>query len=154
MIKVFLDTNVILDHALNWAFADEAEKIFAMAEENEISCIISTGSLYTLAYILEKATKDINVVREKLLLYLTFITPISNLPFDIEQAICDKTFNDIEDAFQYYTALQARCDFFITANTKDFKKGEQVKLPVLSPDNYLLRYSWIKNQILRGNVGL
>jgi len=138
MTKVFLDTNVILDHALDRAFVDEAEKIFAMAEEGEISCYMSTGSVYTLAYILEKATKDIDIVREKLLLYLTFITPVSNLPFYIEQAICDKAFDDIEDAFQYYTALQAGCDFFITANIKDFKKGEQKKLPVLTPNDYCI----------------
>ena len=59
MTKIFLDTNVILDHALDRAFAEEAEKIFAKAEEGAIICYISTGSLYTLAYILEKATKDI-----------------------------------------------------------------------------------------------
>ena len=139
MTKVFLDTNVILDHALDRAFADEAEKIFAMAEEGEIFCYISTGSVYTLAYILEKATKYIDIVREKLLLYLTFVTPVSSLPFYIEQAICDKTFDDIEDAFQYYTALQAGCDFFVTANIKDFKKGEQIKLPVYKPDDYLFQ---------------
>jgi predicted nucleic acid-binding protein len=137
MTKVFLDTNVILDHALDRAFADEANKIFALAEENKISCYISTGSVYTLAYVLEKATKNIDVVREKLLMYLTFIIPVSNLPFNIEQAICDKTFDDIEDAFQYYAALQAGCDFFVTANIRDFKKGEQKKLPVLKPDDYL-----------------
>ena len=138
MTKIFLDTNVILDHALDRAFADEAEKIFAMAEAGKISCYISTGSVYTLTYILKKATKDIDIVREKLLLYLTFVTPISNLPFYIEQAICDKAFDDIEDAFQYYAALQAGCVFFVTANIRDFKKGEQKKLPVLKPDDYLL----------------
>ena len=140
MTKIFLDTNVILDHALDREFADEAEKIFTMAEESKLSCYISSGSVYTLAYILEKATRDINIVREKLLQYLTFITPVSNLPFNIEQAICDKSFDDIEDAFQYYTALQAGCSFFITANVKDFKKGEQQKLPVLKPNDYLFRY--------------
>ena len=140
MIKVFLDTNVILDHALDRAFADEAEKIFVLAEEGKISCYISTGSVYTLAYVLEKATKNTDIVREKLLLYLTFVTPVSNLPVYIEQAICDKTFDDIEDAFQYYTALQAGCDFFVTANIKDFKKGEQKKLPVFKPDDYLLQH--------------
>lgn len=141
MTKVFLDSNVILDHALNRAFADEAEKIFSMSEQGKIVCYVSTGSLYTLAYILEKALKNINLVREKLLLYLTLITPVSCLPHYFEQAINDKAFDDIEDAFQYYTALRSDCDFFITANVKDFKKGEMNNLPVLKPDNYLLRFS-------------
>ena len=63
MTKVFLDTNVILDHALDRAFADEAEKIFAIAE--------------------------------------------------------------------------ADCEFFVTANIKDFRRGEQGKLPIVRPDDYL-----------------
>ena len=139
MIKIFLDTNVILDHALGRAFADEAEKILVKAERGEIDCYISPGALYTLAYILGKAIKDIDIIRKKLSLYLTLVTPVSNLPYNFEQAISDKAFDDIEDAFQYYTALQAGCDFFVTANIKDFKKGEMKKMPVLKPDDYLLR---------------
>jgi len=138
MTKTFLDTNVILDHALGRAFADEAEKILALSERGLINCYTSTGALYTLAYILTKALKDIELVREKLLQYLTLITPVANLPYDFEQAICDKAFTDIEDAFQYYTALQAGCNFFVTANIKDFKKGETKKLPIFKPDDYLL----------------
>ena len=139
MTKVFLDTNIILDHALGRAFADEAEKIFLMSERGEINCYISSGAVYTLAYVLGKAIKDIALVRKKLLQYLTFITPVSNLPYNFEQAIGDSAFDDIEDAFQYYTALQVGCDFFVTINIKDFKKGERSRLPVLKPGDYLKR---------------
>lgn len=141
MSKVFLDTNVILDHALGRAFAEEAEKILRMSELGEINCYISSGALYTLAYVLEKAIRNVETVREKLLLYLTLVIPVSNFPNNFEQALCDKLFDDIEDAFQYYTALQAGCDFFVTANIKDFKKGEMKKLPVIKPDDYLVRCS-------------
>jgi predicted nucleic acid-binding protein len=140
MSKVFLDTNVILDHALGRAFANEAQKILALSEQGKINCYISSGALYTLAYVLEKAIKDIEIVREKLLLYLTLVNPVSNLPYNFEQAIFDEAFDDIEDAFQYYTALQASCNFFVTVNIKDFKKGEMKKLPVVKPDEYLLYY--------------
>ena len=141
MTKVFVDTNIILDHALGRAFADEAGKIFAMSEEGKIYCYISTGSLYTLAYVLEKAIKDVDIVRNKLLQYLTFLTPVSNLPSNFEQALYDMSFDDIEDAFQYYTALQAGCNFFVTVNVNDFIKGEIKKLPVFKPDDYLYRFS-------------
>jgi len=141
MSKIFIDTNVILDHALDRSFANEAERIFSMSEQGKIICYISAGSVYTLTYILEKALKNIDLVREKLLLYFTLITPVSSLPYYFEQAVNDKAFDDIEDAFQYYTALQVNCDFFITANIKDFKKGEISKLPVLKPDDYLLLQS-------------
>jgi predicted nucleic acid-binding protein len=139
MTKVFVDTNVVLDHALDRDFADEAEKIFAMAEQGKIICFISTGALYTLAYVLAKATKDVELVRQKLLLYLTLMKPVSTLTFYFEQAINNKAFDDIEDAFQYYSALQAGCDCFVTANIRDFKKGKMKRLPVLKPDDYLLQ---------------
>ena len=140
MNKIFLDTNVILDHALDRAFANEAEKILLMSEQSEVNCYISSGSLYTLAYVIEKATKSIVLVRKKLLQYLTFLTPVSNMPYNFESALNDNAFDDIEDAFQYYTALQAGCDFFVTVNIKDFKRGEKKQLPVLKPDDFLLQF--------------
>ena len=136
MSKVFIDTNVILDHALGRAFADEAEKILTLAEKGKIRCYISTGAVYTLAYVLEKAIKDVEKVREKLSLYLTLVTPASL--YNFEKAISDKAFDDIEDAFQFYTALHTGCDFFVTANIKDFKKVEI--LPVLKPDEFLQQF--------------
>jgi hypothetical protein len=36
MTKVFLDTNVVLDHALSRQFANEAEKILQMSELGKI----------------------------------------------------------------------------------------------------------------------
>ena len=143
MNKVFLDTNIILEHALGREFSVDADRILAMSEKRTINCYISTGAVYTLAYVLEKAIKNIDIVREKLLLYLTMVTPVSALSYNFEQAICDKSFDDIEDAFQYYTALQAGCDFFVTLNVKDFKKGAMKKLPVFKPDEYLLLFSKI-----------
>ena len=35
----------------------------------------------------------------------------------------------------------AGCNYFVTANIKDFKKGEVDKLPVLKPDEFLVRFS-------------
>ena len=138
MVKVFVDTNVILDHALDRVFADEAERILSMSERGEMNCYISAGAVYTLAYVLEKAIKNVDSVREKLLQYLGLVTPVSNLPHIFEKAICDKSFSDIEDAFQYYAALQVGCDYFITGNINDFKKGKISKLPVFKPDEFLI----------------
>ena len=136
MTKVFLDTNVILDHALGRVFVNEAEKILTLSEEGIIDCYISSGAVYTLAYVLEKAIQDIDKVREKLLLYLTLVNSASL--YNFEDAISDKAFGDIEDAFQYYTALYVGCDFFVTANIKDFKKVHN--LTVIKPNDFLLQF--------------
>lgn len=140
MTKVFLDTNVILDHALDRTFATEAEKILSLSETGKISAHISTGSLYTLAYVLEKSKNKTENVRKQLLQYLTLVTPIYTLPIVFEQALSDKLFSDIEDSFQYYTALYAGCDVFVTGNLKDFKKGQKDDLPVFGPDAFLFSF--------------
>ena len=77
MTKVFLDTNIVLDHALGRVFADEAEKIFILSELGEINCYISADALYTLAYVLEKA------ICEGSLFFLCFwrVTPHPNSYF-------------------------------------------------------------------------
>lgn len=49
-------------------------------------------------------------------------------------------FTDLEDAVQYYTALEVKgIDYFITSNTKDYKKAT-VQLPVITPKEFLFKY--------------
>ena len=43
--------------------------------------------------------------------------------------------NDYEDALQYVMAIQNRCEYLITRNTKDFKKVSKIK--VLTPEAFL-----------------
>lgn len=137
MDKVFLDTNVILDHALNRPDGEpeQANEILGLAEGFTIETCISQGSLYTLAYVLRKA-----LGKEKsdkaLSGYLSILTIVSISNNGANHAI-QLGAPDTEDAFQYQTAKENGCNFFITRNIKDFKKIETDKLPVLTPDDYL-----------------
>jgi hypothetical protein len=52
--------------------------------------------------------------------YLRFITIIPTQKNSLRNSL-DASFQDLEDAFQYFTALQEdNLDFFITSNLKDF----------------------------------
>ena len=44
--------------------------------------------------------------------------------------------NDIEDALQYYTAIQHKLDYFITMDKKLQKSGIP-NLPIYSPEEFL-----------------
>ena len=45
----------------------------------------------------------------------------------------------IEDATQYYCALDNNCDVILTNNTKDFNLSS---LPVMTADEFLIAYSY------------
>jgi predicted nucleic acid-binding protein len=137
MDKIFLDTNVILDHALNRSDGEpeQANEILGLAEGFVIEACISQGSLYTLTYVLRKA-----LGKEKsdkaLSGYLSIISIVSISNNGANHAIQSGA-PDTEDAFQYQTAKENGCIFFITRHIKDFQKNETGNLPVLTPDDYL-----------------
>jgi predicted nucleic acid-binding protein len=45
------------------------------------------------------------------------------------------SFRDREDAWQYFTALMVRADYFITRNTKDYRAAVDA-LPVYTPQEF------------------
>ena len=135
-MTIFLDTNVILDWLLNRedTFAQEATDLFLAAEQSRITIYISSGSLYTVAYVLHRAGKRGQALRNALSSFLALV----------EVAIADKdTFaranqqtdiSDLEDAFQYQIALSNPViQYVVTGNTKDFRLTDQSQLPVITP---------------------
>jgi predicted nucleic acid-binding protein len=56
----------------------------------------------------------------------------------VDNAVVDKailsSFNDFEDAIQYYSALSSQCDMLISRNEKDFKTAQ---IPVLNAMDFL-----------------
>lgn len=136
--KIFADTNVFLDHLLertsDWHYARDT---FAMAERREILIVTSSSSLVNVLYGLKQQKKltqqDIITIINYVLGYVrllqtkeaTFISALSSW------------FSDLEDAIQYYTALDAMdIDYFITSNTKDYKKALP-QLPVITPKQFI-----------------
>ena len=134
-MKVFLDTNVLLDWVLDRrdTFSEEATKIIQAAENNLIEAYISAGSVYTIAYVLEKSGKKGQVLRDILLQIFNIlnIKEVDNTPFI---NACKRDMRDLEDAFQYEIALYSnKIDYFVTANIKDFITQDTANLPVITP---------------------
>ena len=57
-----------------------------------------------------------------------------------ESAVFDKSFADIEDSFQYRSALENRCQVLITININDYKDADQSRMEILTPSAFVEKY--------------
>lgn len=139
--KLFLDTNVFLDvfleRTVDWK---EAETILQLAAQNKIDVFTSVNNLVNVIYSLKKQrlTQEEIIQLVKLTLTYTQLSDIDNAAF---AHALRAGFTDLEDAVQYYTAMHIKgIDYFITSNTKDYKKATP-QLPVITPRQFITLYN-------------
>ena len=134
--RVFLDTNVFLDHLLDCDLY--SSELLKSCEEGAVHSYASSASFYTLSYVIRKSISSAET-RKVLGNYLRFISILPTQRSALRNSL-DASFNDLEDAFQYFTALEEdTLDFFITNNLKDFHNVSQ-QLPVISPKKFVVGY--------------
>lgn len=132
MMKVFLDTNVLLDYYLNREGADVAESILAMGYGKVYEVYVSALSFSNIAYITRQKFpgEQIYSVLDTLL-ELAEVTAVDNSV--VQQAVALHA-KDFEDAMQYYSAQAIEADCIVTNNIKDFLFS---KIPVYRPKEFL-----------------
>ncbi|MFN8265825.1 MAG: PIN domain-containing protein [Chitinophagaceae bacterium] len=128
-IKVFTDTNIVIDLIENRDFEREAvHAIFNMAEADEIQVYVSetviTNSLY-ITGLAEQLYRLLKIVKLCCFKKTTFNTGLTG------------KIKDREDAILYFGALENDMDYFITRNVKDFKSFQQSRLPVLTAKQFV-----------------
>jgi len=138
-MRLFLDTNVLVDHALIRKTGQpfEAEIILEWAAYNEIPMFVSPGCIYTFVYLLQKNGIRKEVLKQQLCSYLEVlnISPIDTQCFTNG---LQSDFTDIEDSFQYFSALKSNCDFLLTTNLTDYRCVDNGNITVTSPLNFLI----------------
>lgn len=136
MIKVFLDTNIILDLiADRKPFSNHVIEIFKYAEENRIQLFTSSHSIATSHYILKKYVTE-KELREILLTLITLLD-VAPVDLDVLKKGLRSIHKDFEDAIQMICASSIPgINYIVTRNTKDFKTSELV---VLTPDEMCLK---------------
>lgn len=135
-MTIFLDTNVVLDWLLdrNDTFADEATSLFLAAEEKRITIYISAGSVYTVAYVLYRAGRRGQKLRDALVSFLNLIQVAEANKNTFLAASHLMAIKDLEDGFQYQAAQEnPAIEYFVTGNIKDFRLADQSRLPVVTP---------------------
>lgn len=141
-MTLFLDTNVLLDWLLDRTdtYADDATSLFLAAEAGQVTIYISSGSVYTVAYVLHRSGKREQKLRDALASFLTLVEVVGADKHTFLAASQLMTITDLEDGFQYQTALENRAiQYFVTGNTKDFRQTDQSQLPVVTPTEMVAR---------------
>ncbi len=133
-MKVFLDTNVLLDSFLkNRPYFDEASAIISACEFGEVEGYVSYLTLANIAYIMRK-----DIEHEQLMKILQKTMKILNvLPMEKSQleAAVKIDAPDFEDVLQYECAKAGGCKTIVTSNTKHFKFCKN-NIDVVSTEDY------------------
>ena len=130
--KILVDVNISLDLLLDRKpFVEDSGRIFELGEQKKIDLMISAISIDTLFYVIRPAMgagKATETIRD--LLKITKIAPVT--AYVIKKAL-DAGWSDLEDAIQYFTAVNAGCTCLLTRNISDYKKADAspiVKTPI------------------------
>ena len=132
-LRVFLDTNIILDLlGKRDEFYEPIAKLATLAEKKTITFFASPISFATVHYFLSKYENQ-KTATEKLRKFKIICTVAHTDEPAVEKAL-NSDFNDFEDALQYFSALNSECNIILTRDPKGFKRSE---LPAMSAEEFL-----------------
>ena len=139
--KLFLDTNIFLDVFLqrtpDW---ENAEMILQLAAKKRIDVFSSANNLVNVIYALRKQKLTQAQIIELMQLTLTYVQLADTTNRSFNEAL-NAGFPDLEDAVQYFTALQIKgIDYFISSDLKDYKKAS-AQLPVITAEKFIAMYN-------------
>ncbi len=131
-MKIFLDTNVFLDFALDRGYADEAEHILNLIESGQFSAYVADITLVNIAYVARKQKES----NKRLLHFITkHFTVVGAENREFEQALAASN-KDLEDNLQVVLAEKAMCQIIIT-NDQTFPRE---KIDVISSVEFVKHY--------------
>jgi predicted nucleic acid-binding protein len=135
-MKVFLDTNVMLDFlGERKLFFKPAEIIVNLADIGELTICVSALSFATCNYFLGKEF-GLAIAKEKISKF-KIISEIVALDEIIIEKSLTSNFSDFEDGLQYFSALKTNCKHIITRDLKDFKSAD---ISSLTPTEFLTSF--------------
>ena len=132
-MKLFLDTNVVLDYlAAREPFCLDIRPIFRERIERNFELYVASMTFTTMEYVLKKHIPHAALMNE----FMQLRQAVEVVPTDgriVDEAI-SSSFSDFEDAVQYYTAMSIGADVIISRNANDFT--EHSAIPVLSAGEF------------------
>jgi len=134
MTNLFIDTDIIIDLLADRKnFSLHAAKIFSLSVDKKVKLFTSSNSIATTYYILSQRMKISNADK---LIYslLKHLEIVSVNKVILEKAFTSK-FTDIEDAIQYFSAMEkGDIEYIITRNIAYYKLSS---IPVYSSNEIL-----------------
>jgi predicted nucleic acid-binding protein len=127
-VKVLIDTNIVLDIALNRKpFVEHAALLWRLAEQKEITACLSNTSITDIFYIVRK-----HAGHEKARGFIADILDTFTLADIDEEGFREalgSDMGDFEDAVQYVICTRNGCDALATRNKVDFGNRPNVLDP-------------------------
>ena len=147
-MKLFLDTNFIMEFVEQRKQFDKVSIILDSVFSRKNEAYISTGCMYTLAFLFEQNLKRQDIHRPELTIQLrSYLAEVLNMAKMVElshagaeRAVYSEAFTDIEDSFQYQCAVENRCEVLLTINIDDFREADQRHLEILTPTQFVEKY--------------
>lgn len=128
-MKVFVDTNVILDYILQREHYTEAKRAIAQEVAAQDTLLMSVGGFYTMRYVVDryfrKELQQSHIVamaqtRDVMRKVLSLFTVAEHDNSSLLNGMDDLTFHDLEDSCQYQLAVKHGCKKLLTFNTLDY----------------------------------
>ena len=134
-MRVFLDTNVVLDYLLKrQPFYEDSKKVFELCLWKLEGCV-SPHSLIDIFYMLsERTDKGVEYCRNTILKLRAVLAVVPEDDDRVYTAAKNDAFADFEDSMQSECAAAANADYIITRNEKDFAGS---KIPAVTPKDFL-----------------
>jgi predicted nucleic acid-binding protein len=133
-MKIFIDTNVVLDVlARREPFYEASRGVWELVEKTEVRGYLSAASITDVFYILRKHLGPqgaYDTVSKLLLVFL--VASVSEKDIRMALVLGGK---DFEDALQVVCAKRIRADYLITRDKGDFADSEGIK--IVTPEEFL-----------------
>jgi predicted nucleic acid-binding protein len=133
VIRILIDTNVILDIALErQPFFKEASQIFDLIDEGVVIANVTATTITDIYYISKRSKGHKDSIA--FIQGLVEIVDIIGIDKQIVLKSLESDIGDFEDAIQISAAQMSEIDTIVTRNQKDFTN---INITVQSPEEFL-----------------
>jgi len=133
-MKIFVDTNVLIDFVCNReSYYEDAETVFSLALSRIAEVCFTDISIINTLYVGKKYGFTTDEISSKLIETLEYCK-VSKIDNNIILHALSSQWKDKEDATQYFSAKESGVDIIVTRNVKDFALS---LIKVVSPSDIL-----------------
>lgn len=132
-MRIFLDANVLVSVVnKEYPLFPLSARVLSLSENSKYQVYTSPLCL-TIAYYFAEKKSGKSMAKKKLALLAQHLR-ITKLNEETTRLAARSNIDDFEDALQYYSAIDSKCECIITENSKDFYKCD---LEVLDCEQFL-----------------
>ena len=136
--RIFLDANVMVTVLCNeYPRFGACARVLSLADDKRFEVYTSPLCLAIGAYFAEKKSGK-KLARKKIALLVEKLEITTMGPKAVARTMSDERITDIEDGFQYFSAVDAGCTCIVTYDKRDWKFAA---VEVSAPEDFLLKHA-------------